>query len=278
MISDFEAIVANIEHQTTTGLGLIGAGRLAQAVAKTWMARTGEGLLVWSRGGPCPNGTEPRVAGGTWVTEWHRVLEARSIVIAIFGKAFLDLAKDSDEAKQFTGNVFSAAPSLSRELLQRVFPHATIICIAPFLIDDVNSIPMLVLRTSDLTAEQWEQAKAELDNFGDLDVVEDEAIFADMSLLGAAWAAVVMAALKAAARAGVRRLRDEAAIGMGERIFFRGLQSLLTNHAEQDASGEIVTPGGITERGLKSLGDMTSTFESVFNQMRARADELRAYF
>ncbi len=269
--------MASIEHQTTTRLGLIGAGRLAQAVARTWLLRTGEGLLVWSRSGPRPNGPEPRVAEGTWVTEWHRVLEARSIVIAIFGKAFLELAKDSDEAKRFTGNVFSAAPSLSRALLQRAFPQATIICIAPFLIDDINSIPMLVLRTSDLTVEEWEQAKAELDNFGDLDVVEDEAIFADMSLLGAAWAAVVMAALEAAACAGVQRLQDEAAIGMGKRIFFRGLQSLLTNHAEQDASGEIVTPGGITERGLKSLGDMTSTFESVFNQMRARADELRAY-
>jgi pyrroline-5-carboxylate reductase len=268
--------ITSIDHETTTSLGLIGAGRLAQAVASTWTARTGEGLLVWSRGGSCPNGTGLRIAEGTWVTEWHRVLEARSIVIAIFGKAFLDLVKDSNEAKRFTGNVFSAAPSLSRELLQRAFPHATIISIAPFLIDDVNSIPMLVLRTSDLTVEQWERAKAELDNFGDLDVVEDEAIFADLSLLGAAWAAVVMAALKAAARAGVQRLQDEAAIGMGERIFFRGLQALLTNRAEQDASGEIVTPGGITERGLKSLGDMTSTFESVFNQMRARADELRA--
>ena len=104
----------------------------------------------------------------------------------------------------------------------------------------------------------------------------DEAIFADMSLLGASWAVVVMAALEAAARAGVQRFREEAAIGMGRRIFFRGLQSMLANVAEQNSSGEIVTPGGITERGLKSLGDMTSPFESVFNQMRARADELRA--
>ncbi len=262
-------------NSQTTRLGLIGAGRLAQAIAKTWVLRTGERPLVYSRSGPRPNGAETRIAEGTWVTEWSGVLEARSIVIAIFGKPFLDLVKDSDEAKRFTGNIFSAAPSLSRELLQRTFPHATIICIAPFLINDVNSIPMLVLRASDVTAEQWEPAKAELEDFGDLDVVEDEAIFADMSLLGAAWAAVVMAALKAAARAGVQRLQDEAAIGMGRRIFFRGLQSLLTN-AEQDASGEIVTPGGITERGLNSLGDMTSTFESVFNQMRARADELRA--
>lgn len=271
--------MASIERQSqpTARLGLIGAGRLAQAIARTWRARTGERLLVWSRSGPRPaNSTEMRVVEGTWVSGWTNILEARSIVIAIPGKALLDLAEDSEEAKQFTGNVFSGAASLSRESLARVFPRATIVCIAPFLINGVNSIPMLVLRPPDLPAAQWERAKAELENFGDLDVVEDEGIFADMSLLGAPWAAVVMAALEAAARAGVQRLQDEAAIGMGRRIFFRGLQSLLTNHAEQDSSGEIVTPGGITERGLKSLGDLTNPFESAFNQMRARADELRA--
>jgi len=258
-------------------LGLLGAGRLAQAIARTWRARTGEGLLVWSRSGPRPaNATETRVAEGTWVSEWTSILAARSILIAIPGKALLDLAEESDEAKQFTGNVFSAAASLSRASLQRVFPQAPIVCIAPFLINDVSFIPMLVLRSSNLPVSQWEQAKAELNSFGDLDVVEDEQIFADMSLLGAPWAAVVMAGLEAAARAGMQRLQDEAAVGMGRRIFFRGLQSLLTNPAEQNGSGEIVTPGGITERGLKSLGDLTSTFESVFNQMRARADELRA--
>jgi pyrroline-5-carboxylate reductase len=271
-----EKIVSSIEHQTTTCLGLIGAGRLAQAVARTWLVRTGEGLLVWSRSGPHLNGTETRVAEGTWVPDWTRVLETRSIVIAIPGKAFLELAEESEQAKQFTGNVFSAAASLSRESLVRAFPQATIVCIAPFLINAVSSIPMLVLRSSDLPAAQWEKAKAELDSFGDVDVVEDEEVFADMSLLGAPWAAVVMAALEAAVGAGVQRLQDEAAIDMGRRMFFRALHSLLTNHAEQNGSGEIVTPGGITERGLKSLGDLTSPFESAFNQMRARADELRA--
>ena len=261
--------------QSNARLGLIGAGRLAQAIARAWPARTGEGLLVWSRSGPRPaNDAAARITEGTWVAEWTNVLAARSIVIAIPGKALMDLAEASDEAKQFTGNVFSAAASLSRESLARAFPHATVVCIAPFIIND--SIPMLALKPSELPVAQWEQAKAELDNFGDLDLVEDEAIFADMSLLGASWAVVVMAALEAAARAGVQRFREEAAIGMGRRIFFRGLQSMLANLAEQNSSGEIVTPGGITERGLKSLGDMTSPFEAVFNQMRARADEMRA--
>ena len=257
-------------------LGLVGAGRLGQAIARTWSARTRKGLLVWSRRGPQPTtDIETRIPEGTWVAEWTSLLEARSIVIAISGKALLELAEGSEQAKQFTGNVFSAAASLSRESLGRAFPRATIICIAPFLINDADSIPMLVLRPSDVPVTQWEQAKAKLDSFGDLDVVEDEEIFADLSLLGAPWAAVVMAAMEAAARAGVQRLQDEVAIEMGRRLFFRGLQSLL-NHAEQNGPGEIVTPGGITERGLNSLGNLTSSFESVFNQMRARADELRA--
>lgn len=262
------------EHKAEFRLGLLGAGRLGQALAATWSARTGEGLLVWSRSGRTT--TETRVAKGNWVAEWTGVLEARTILIAMPGKPLLELAEDSEQAKQFTGNVFSAAAALSRASLQRVFPRATIVCISPFLINDVNSIPMLALQPSDLRGPQWESAKAELETFGDLDVVESEEVFADMSLLGASWAAVVMAALEAAARAGVHRLHDDAAIGMGRRLFFRGLQSLLTSHAKQNSAGEIVTPGGITERGLNSLGDLTGSFESVFNQMRARADELRA--
>ena len=258
-------------------LGLLGAGRLGEAMARTWITRTGQGLLVWSRSGPPPaNNREIRIAEGTWVPKWTVVLEARSIVIAIPGRAILDLAQGNKQAKQFTGNIFSAAASLTRESLQRAFPRATVVCISPFLIDDVNSIPMLVLKPSDLPVAQWEKVKAELENFGELDVIEDEQAFADMSLLGASWATVVMSALEAAARAGVQRLDDEAAIELGRSLFFRGVQSLLTKHTEQNSSGDIVTPGGITERGLKSLGDLTSLFESVFNQMRARADELRA--
>jgi len=266
-----------VDVARSQGLGLLGAGRLAEAMARTWITRTGEGLLVWSRSGPRPaNNREIRIAEGAWVTEWTRVLDARSIVIAIPGKAILDLARGNKEAKQFTGNVYSAAATLTRELLQRAFPRATVVCVSPFLIDDVNSIPMLVLKPSDLPVAQWEKVKAELENFGHLDTVEDEQAFADMSLLGSSWATVVMSALEAAARAGVQRLHDEAAIGLGRSLFFRGVQSLLTKHAEQNSSGDIVTPGGITERGLKSLGDLTSLFESVFDQMRARAEELRA--
>ena len=240
-------------------LGLLGAGRLGKAIAKTWFTRTGERVLVWSRSGP-----ETRIDVGTWVTHWTTTLEARSVVIAMPGRALLDLAEGSEQARQFTGNVFSAAASLSRASLQRVFPNATVVCIAPFLIDNVNSIPMLALQPS-------EAAKAELETFGDVDVVDDEEIFAQVSLLGASWAVVVLTAVEAAARAGVQGLTDEAAIHLGRRIFFRAMRSLLN----QQSSGEVATPGGITERGLKSLGDMTSVFESVFNQMRARADELK---
>jgi pyrroline-5-carboxylate reductase len=82
---------------------------------------------------------------------------------------------------------------------------------------------------------------------------------------------VVLAAVQAAARAGVQGLTDQSAIEMSKRIFFRAMRSLL----DHQSSGEVATPGGITERGLKTLGDMTTSFESVFNQMRARADELK---
>lgn len=256
-------------------LGVLGAGRLAEGIAKTWFARTGQAPLVWSRSGP----RDGRIPEATWVTEWTGALEAQSVAIAIPGRALLDLAQRNEQARQFTGNVFSAAASLSRASLEQVFPQATIVCIAPFLIDGVNSIPMLVLRSSELADSAWAKAKAELDTFGDCDVIEDETAYGQLSLLGASWPSVVLAAVQAAAGAGVQRLPDDDAIKLGKRIFFRALHSLLATRAqkpEQESPNEIATPGGITERGFKSLGDMSSLFESVFKQMQARAEELRA--
>jgi len=231
-------------------LGVLGAGLLGEALARTWLARTGEAPLVWSR----------RLA-----TDWTGILRARSIAIAIPGKALLDLVEGSEAARQFTGNVFSAAASLSQQSLHRVFPRASVVCIAPFLIDGVNSIPMLIL------GPVSEQVKAELENFGDVDVVEDEEIFAQLSLLGASFPAVVLAAVHAAANASLQDLEDERASEIGKRIFYRAMRSLL----DHGSSTEVATPGGITERGLNSLGDVTSLFESVFKRMRERADEFR---
>jgi pyrroline-5-carboxylate reductase len=253
-------------------LGVLGAGRLGEAMARTWLARTGEPPLVWSRRGRrISRDAKPRVGEATWVRDWTNTLEAESIAIALPGKALLELAEESKQTAWFTGNVFSAASSLSCTSLRRVFPRATIVCISPFLIDGVNSIPMLVLRPRDLPLSQWLKAKAELENFGDFDVVADEQTFAHVALLGASWPVVVSAAVQAAATAGVERLHDETATRIGRRIFFRAIQSLLTT-----TGNDVATPGGITERGLTSLGDVNNLFESVFQQMQARAEELRA--
>jgi pyrroline-5-carboxylate reductase len=206
-----------------------------------------------------------------WVTNWSGLLETESVVIAIPGKVLIELVEGSSAARQFKGNVFSAAASLSRSSLKRVFPQATIVCFSPFLIDGVNSIPMLVLRPPDLSLSQWLQAKTELGNLGEFDVIEDEHAFEQVALLGASWPTVVLAAVETAANASVAGLADENARRMGKRIFFRAINALL----HQGRCHEVATPGGITERGLNSLPLVTSLFANVFAQMQARAAELR---
>jgi pyrroline-5-carboxylate reductase len=278
--------VANIEtrNQPATGfrLGLLGAGRLGDAIAQVWLARTGEVPLVWSRSGQYPSrDAGKRIADGAWIADWTEALKAQSVVVAIPGRALLELAEDSEPARMFEGNIFSAAFSLSRESLQRVFPRATIICIAPFLIDDTNSIPMLVLRPPELPDLEWEKAKSELCHLGDIDIMQDDDSFAHISLLGSSWPIVVLAAIQAAASIGVQGLPDETAIGIGRRLFFKAMQALLSTRSierlEKESTGEMVaTPGGITERGLKNIGELTRLLESVFDKMQARANELRA--
>lgn len=263
-------------------LALLGAGRLGQAIAKVWFARTGEAPLVWSRGGRQPPGNAgKRIAAGVWVSGWDEALQARSLVVALPGRALLDLARDSERARAFEGNVFSAAASLSQDSLQRAFPRATAVCIAPFLLAESNSVPVVALRPPALPESGWEGALAELRVLGAVDVVQDEDLFARLFLLGAAWPVVAMAAIQAAAAIGTRGLRDETAIGMARSLFLRGLLSLLSTQAadgpeEQSAGEAVATPGGITERGLDKIGELTSVLESAFDQMRARANELRA--
>lgn len=255
----------------------MGAGRLGAAVARTWFTRTGQTPLVWNRN-DSTRGENRRISEAAWAGDWTSLLEAHSFLIAIPGNAFLQLAAGSEAAGQFTGNVFCAAASLSPSSLRRVFPRATVCCVSPFLIDGVNSIPMLVLRPSTCPAEKWSAAKAELKLFGEVDVVTDEEIYSQLALLGASWPSVVLAGVQAAAAAGLQGIEDVNTNRIGTRLFFRAMQSLIASraHGEQDGAGEIATPGGITERGLQSLGEVTIMYETVFKRMRARAAELRA--
>ena len=249
-------------------LGLLGAGRLGEAIAKAWFRRTGEMPLVWSRSGASANGV-PRIPDGVWVDDWTKVLEAQSIIIALPGKALLELAEPSEQARSFDGIVFSAAASLSLSSLRRVFPLATVVIISPFLIDGTNSIPTLVLHSPD---PQWESAIAELRNLGDIDVIDDEELFAQVSLLGAAWPVIVVAAIQAACNIGSKGIDDEHTIDTARHLFFRGVRSLLSNSTNE--SSDVATPGGITERGLNHIADLSNLFESAFASMRTRAKEL----
>ncbi|HEY0366402.1 MAG TPA: pyrroline-5-carboxylate reductase dimerization domain-containing protein [Pyrinomonadaceae bacterium] len=254
-------------------LGLLGAGRLGETIAKTWFRRTGEVPLVWSRSGASANGV-PRIPDSVWVDDWTKVLQARSIIIALPGKALLELAEVNEQARNFEGIVFSAAASLSLESLRRVFPMATVVCIAPFLIDGRNSIPTLVLRSPHLQDSQWDTATAELKTLGDIDVVYDEELFAQMSLLGASWPVIVVAAIQAACEIGMKGLDDERAIGIARHVFFRAMQTLLSNSTHEPAASHVATPGGITERGLNHIGELSRLFECAFAEMRTRAKEL----
>ena len=252
--------------------GLLGAGRLGEAIAKVWFHRTGEVPLVWSRSGSSLNGVS-RIPDGVWVDDWTKVLEARSIIIALPGRALLELAESSEHARTFAGIVFSAAASLSLASLRRVFPKATVVCIAPFLIDGTNSIPTLVLRSSHLQDSEFAAALAELRSLGDIDVVDDEELFAQVSLLGAAWPVIVIAAIQAACDIGTNGLNDATALGIGRQIFFRAVRMLLSN-SHHDSGSHVATPGGITERGLNHLGELSRLFESAFAGMQTRAKEL----
>jgi pyrroline-5-carboxylate reductase len=129
-----------------------------------------------------------------------------------------------------------------------------------------------VLRSSQLRDSQWQRALAELRTLGDIDVIDDEELFAQVSLLGAPWPVIVVAAIQAACGIGTKGIDDERALGIGRHLFFRAMRTLLSNST--DNSSHVATPGGITERGLNHIDELSSLFESAFTGMQTRAKEL----
>ena len=93
-----------------------------------------------------------------------------------------------------------------------------------------------------------------------------------MSLLGAPWPVMIVAAIQAACGIGTKGIDDEKAVEIGRHLFFRAMQTLLSNYSND--SSHVATPGGITERGLNHIGELTNHFESAFAAVRTRAKEL----
>lgn len=192
----------------------------------------------------------------------------------------MELACDSDSVHSFQGRLYSSPVSLSQDSLRLAFPNATVVRIAPFLIDEINSIPMLVLRPSQVTDTEWAEIAAELRTFGDIDVVEDESVYERLTLMGSPWPSVISAVINYAANMGGQG-QDNKDAALGRHLFLRAMRSLIfkPSNTEERMLGTpdiIATPGGITERGMQHVKEFNNLVEHVFKQMQLRADELRA--
>lgn len=267
-------------HERTT-LGLIGAGRLGQAMAEVWLKRSNANLIVWSRGGPKPVGVEPRVTGGTWAGEWFDVFRADAVLIAVSGRALIELLEShAEKTRTFEGRLYSAAVGMSYDLLGQLFPRATIVRVAPFLIDGTRSVPMLAMRPHELPNSKWHEVEADLSTIGVVDTVQEERVFDSLTLMGSPWPMVVIAMLSDAA-AVTSQMLDEQSSSLGERLFLRALQSFVSSPSQEmsDAKSSlntIATPSGLTAKGLESLTLFSELAHNTFGRMLDRSDEIRA--
>ena len=247
-------------------------------MASVWQKRN-KRILVWSRGGRQLSDRDGmRISTGLWVAEWKDVFSARNVIIAIPGGPLVGLARDCEEAQAFEGAIYSAAIALSYDTLLQLFPKATIVRIAPFLIDGQNSVPMLALRPVSVRGSDWLDLTKELSAFGELDVVEDEIVFDQLTLTGSPWPAVINSLVKFAAESSVKGLEsDSTAIGL--KLFYRAMHSIMLapseTLSERQFSKTIATPGGVTERGLRGIEEGHPLIEHVFSEMKALVDQVR---
>ena len=262
-------------------LGLFGAGRLGSVIARVWMAQANRKMTVWSRRGRYePKSGCLRLKDVNWVSEWHDLLSAERIVAAIPGRALVELARHSHEAQTFEGSLYSAAVAVPQTVLQGLFPRATVVRVAMFLVDGVNSIPMLALRPSRITDETWETVLADLRCLGEVDVVEDEPTFDHLTLLGSPWPTVLESLLHSAVDVGVAGLTDESVAALGRRMIYRALSSSMSRSCPDSAetahaADQVATPGGITEHGLRNIQELAHSLDAVLVGMFKHATQLR---
>jgi pyrroline-5-carboxylate reductase len=263
-------------------IGILGAGRLATAVARRWHLALGIQPPLWSRrfqaaGSLTTLEAEEKAFS---VASIKSVMGMNAVFAAIPGNAVMELAARHQAIRDYEGVLFLAGIDRPIEMLQRVLPAALVVRVAPFLLPSREDVPCLVLQPDD-RGPRWEScAKVVLSVLGPSDLVDDEKVFEIVLQFGSPFPVVLRKALRNAVATVLSKQGIHAEWEpLAERVLWQALSAtkLVPGPAGSDASElDVATPGGITERGLQEAGQLSQSMVDVMSAMICHAEQLRA--
>lgn len=245
-------------------LTIIGAGRLGSAIVRTW-AREARRARIWSRAGRRDLGlTKDAVDGVVWLGEIRDIFAGRYVFSAISGAALREIVASNPSVGEFTGTFFCGAPEVSSDQLSELLPKAECLRVSPFLLGEAIFILMLL----EPSAKRGQEALSVLGYLGEVEAVGNPKLFETLTLLGSPLPVVLAHSLKGF----LANLFDTESQLLSRRILFRGIKSLLGDEATNH-EGLVITPGGVTEQGLKKASEVERACCTVLEELRRAVEE-----
>jgi pyrroline-5-carboxylate reductase len=226
-------------------IGLIGAGNMAQALARGW----GEPLLVYD---PVAERSEALAAelGGEALASNAEVAERADAIVLCHKPA--QLATVAEEIGGRARTVVSILAATPVSAVEEAYPGVPVYRVLPNLAAEVRQ-GVFCWTPGRLAADGPEaELRAQFERLGAVVSLEDQLVDAAMAVMscGPAFYALVVEAM---ADAGVRHGLGPADAHEFAVEAMAGTAALLRDHAPSELRRRVVSPGGTTARGLAAL-------------------------
>ena len=258
-------------------LGIIGAGRLGQAIGKSIKRIWGVELPVWSRRFGMAELLGSGYPGLRGVS-LGQIAAKKTLFSAVPNSALTALVRaNTGLFRSCSGLVLLAGADAPSCALVSLLSNATLVRIIPILLPGKAEIAFFALEPPG-KSEVWCSGREFLASLGTVSTVQDSAVFEELMILTSPFATVVRAALSSAIAEFLSgRQVSEEWHGLAETVAAISLSGQDFPIGKLGGGVEdVATPGGITEAGLSQSRQLVRGFLAVFKAMRVRADSLGA--
>jgi pyrroline-5-carboxylate reductase len=262
---------------TSTNVGIIGAGRLAGAIAKRWYLISGKKPVLWSRRHH-DAATRSSDDDNALLVQLPAVMRVKTVFCAIPSEGLIELARDYSIVRDFDGALFLTGIDRTLIDVQQIMRSALIVRVAPFLIFGRDDIPSLVLEPAKQTPLWDDTAKPLLERIGANEYVDDERLFEIATHFGSPFAVVLRTALRETIAITFERQDIDARWrSLAERLLWQALSAHRAMQIPSEIHSlerEVATPGGITEAGLEHVSELSRAMVETLSKMIDRVLEL----
>ncbi|MGR9463076.1 hypothetical protein [Rhizobium leguminosarum] len=261
-------------------VGLIGVGRLGQAIGRSFEYAYDRRLSVWSRrfagnGGGAGEGEFDYKYPGLVSATLPYVADHEFLICAIPNWALAGVAHAHLHSFQrSSGLVFLTGADTPHPELATLLPNRTLVRVVPVILPGRSQFFFLACQPQ-AKSEIWRKGLAFLNTLGSVITVEGDEAFEELMIFTSPLATVIRVALATAiaefleARHANRRWQRIAEVIAAHSLSGHDFPIGLSNCVDH-----IATPGGITEAGLSESQALSQGVLAALHAMRNRADAL----